>query len=125
MELIKGIKERRSTRKFTDQAVSEEEIREIVSAAAYAPSWKNTQTAHYIAIINQAKKQEIADTCVMGFAGNQRIIGQAPVLIVETTVNMKEMVLFLPPRAHTGSPTMRVWREKLSVWLPGKKVWEL
>ena len=87
MELIKGIKERRSTRKFTDQAVSEEEIRAIVSAAAYAPSWKNTQTAHYIAIINQAKKQEIADTCVMGFAGNQRIIGQAPVLIVETTVN--------------------------------------
>ena len=86
MELIKGIKERRSTRKFTDQAVSEEEIRAIVSAAAYAPSWKNTQTAHYIAI-NQAKKQEIADTCVMGFAGNQRIIGQAPVLIVETTVN--------------------------------------
>ena len=32
MELIKGIKERRSTRKFTDQAVSEEEIREIVSS---------------------------------------------------------------------------------------------
>ena len=92
MELIKGIKERRSTRKFTDQAVSEEEIREIVSAAAYAPSWKNTQTAHYIAIINQAKKQEIADTCVMGFAGNQRIIGQAPVLIVETTVNERSRI---------------------------------
>ena len=90
MELIKGIKERRSTRKFTDQAVSEEEIRAIVSAAAYAPSWKNTQTAHYIAIINQAKK-----------------------------------VLFPPPRAHTGSPTMQGWRVKLSVWLPGKKVWEL
>ena len=126
MELIKGIKERRSTRKFTDQAVSEEEIRAIVSAAAYAPSWKNTQTAHYIAIINQAKKQEIADTCVMGFAGNQRIIGQAPVLIVETTVNeRKETVLFPLPRAHTGSPTMQGWRVKLSVWLPGKKVWEL
>ena len=38
MELIKGIKERRSTRKFTDQEVSEEEIRAIVSAAAYAKS---------------------------------------------------------------------------------------
>ena len=34
MELIKGIKERRSTRKFTDQAVSEEEIRAIVSAGS-------------------------------------------------------------------------------------------
>ena len=39
--------------------------------------------------------------------------------------DMKEMVLFPPPRAHTGSPTMQGWRAKLSVWLPGKKVWEL
>ena len=67
MELVKGIKERRSTRKFTDKAVSEDDIREIVATAAYAPSWKNTQTSRY--------------------TGNQRIIGQAPVLIVETTVN--------------------------------------
>ena len=87
MELVKGIKERRSTRKFTDQAVSEDDIREIVATAAYAPSWKNTQTSRYIAVVNPEKKQEIADTCVMGFAGNQRIIGEAPVLIVETTVN--------------------------------------
>ena len=47
MELIKGIKERRSTRKFTDQAVSEEEIRAIVSAAAYAPSWKNERDGSF------------------------------------------------------------------------------
>ena len=85
--------------------------------------------SHYIAIINQAKKQEIADTCVMGFAGNQRIIGQAPVLIVETTVNERSGYerdgSFPPPRVHTGSPMMQGWRAKLSVWLPGKKVWEL
>ena len=85
--ISKGIKERRSTRKFTDQAVSEDDIREIVATAAYAPSWKNTQTSRYIAVVNPEKKQEIADTCVMGFAGNQRIIGEASVLIVETTVN--------------------------------------
>ena len=35
------------------------------------------QTSRYIAVVNTEKKQEIADTCVMGFAGNQRIIGQA------------------------------------------------
>ena len=40
MELVKGIKERRSTRKFTDKAVSEDDIREIVATAACAPSWK-------------------------------------------------------------------------------------
>ena len=87
MELIKGIKERRSTRKFKDKPVTEEEIREIVATAAYAPSWKNTQTSRYMAVVNPEKKQEIADTCVMGFAGNRRIISQVPVLIVETTVN--------------------------------------
>ena len=91
MELVKGIKERRSTRKFTDKAVSEDVIREIVATAAYAPSWKNTQTSRYIAVVNTEK----------------------------------ETVLFPPPRAHTGSPTMQGWRAKLSVWLPGKKVWEL
>ena len=89
MELVKGIKERRSTRKFTDKAVSEDVIREIVATAAYAPSWKNTQTSRYIAIVNTEKKQEIADTCVMDLISSviTRIIGQAPVLIVETTVN--------------------------------------
>lgn len=57
MELVKGIKERRSTRKFTDQAVSEDDIREIVATAAYAPSWKNTQTSRYIAVVNPEKSR--------------------------------------------------------------------
>lgn len=128
MELVKGIKERRSTRKFTDQAVSEDDIREIVATAAYAPSWKNTQTSRYIAVVNPEKKQEIADTCVMGFAGNQRIIGEAPVLIVETTVNERSGYerdgSFSTSKEHTGSPTMQGLREKPSAWQPGKKVWE-
>lgn len=86
MELIKGIKERRSTRKFTDQAVSE---RRFVRLLAQQPTHQAGKIHRQptTRVINQAKKQEIADTCVMGFAGNQRIIGQAPVLIVETTVN--------------------------------------
>lgn len=35
--------------------------------------------------------------------------------------DMKEMVLFPPPRAHTGSPTMQGWRAKLSVWAAWEK----
>ena len=45
MDLIQGIKERRSVRKFKDTPIPREIIREIVEIASYAPSWKNTQTA--------------------------------------------------------------------------------
>ena len=55
MELVKGIKERRSIRKFKEQKVPRELITEIVDTARYAPSWKNTQTARYI-IIDDAEK---------------------------------------------------------------------
>ena len=41
---------RRSVRKFTGEKVSRQEIEKIVSLAAYAPSWKNTQISRYIAI---------------------------------------------------------------------------
>lgn len=89
MEIIEGIKTRRSVRKFADQPVEEETLREIVEAAAFAPSWKNTQTTRYLAIYNDEKKKEIADTCVCGFLGNQRIISQAPVLVLELTVDKR------------------------------------
>ena len=47
MEALECIKTRRSVRKFTEEAVSREQMAEVVAAAAYAPSWKNTQTARY------------------------------------------------------------------------------
>ena len=42
MEALECIKTRRSVRRFTEQPVTREEIEQIVAAAAYAPSWKNT-----------------------------------------------------------------------------------
>ena len=40
MELIQGIKERRSIRRFQEKPVPREVLREIVGTAAWAPSWK-------------------------------------------------------------------------------------
>ena len=48
METIQCIKERRSIRKFQDRKVPHEVINEIIEAAAYAPSWKNTQVTRDI-----------------------------------------------------------------------------
>ena len=87
MEAIECIKTRRCVRKYTDQPVARETIAEIVETAAYAPSWKNTQTSRYLAIMNPETRREIAENCVLDFAGNKRIIEGAPVLVLLLTVD--------------------------------------
>ncbi len=50
MDTEKAISARHSVRYFTDQIVSEQDLRELVTAAQQAPSWVNSQPEHiYIA----------------------------------------------------------------------------
>ena len=77
MQTLDAIKTRRTIRKFTEEPVSHEVIEKIVEASAYAPSWKNTQTA---------LKDRIAREAVMGFEWNTGIILGAPVLVVLASV---------------------------------------
>ena len=86
METIKCIKERRSVRKFQNKKVPHEVINEIVGAAAYAPSWKNTQVARYIVTEDQEKMNKIADSCVLGFEYNIDTLRNAPALVVVTMI---------------------------------------
>ena len=86
MDLITGIKERRSIRKFQDKKVPHEVIEEIVNVAAYAPSWKNTQIARYIGVTDKEKKDKLADNCMLGFAYNQKTTHGAPALVVLTMI---------------------------------------
>jgi len=57
-EIIHG---RRSIRKFTDQAVSNEIIEEIIDCARYAPSDTNSQTWEFIIIKNTDKIKKIEE----------------------------------------------------------------
>ncbi len=87
MDLITGIKERRSIRKFKDKKIPRELLEEIVNIAAYAPSWKNTQIARYIIVDNDAKIKELAtEKCAYGFAGNVSTMEQAPAIVLLTYV---------------------------------------
>ncbi|MCQ4636918.1 nitroreductase family protein [Anaerovorax odorimutans] len=86
METIKCIKERRSVRKFQDRKVPHEIINEIVDAAAYAPSWKNTQVTRYIVTEDQGKMNKIADSCVLGFEYNIDTLRNAPALVIVTMI---------------------------------------
>lgn len=51
--------ERRSIRRFTEQEVAIEDIRELIDCARYAPSDTNSQTWEFIAIVNREKIKEI------------------------------------------------------------------
>lgn len=87
MNAIECIKTRRSIRKFTDRAVEASVIAEVVNVAAYAPSWKNSQTTRYIAVLDKDLKNKLASECMMGFEYNVGTANGAPTMMVITTVN--------------------------------------
>ena len=82
-ECVRG---RRSVRKYKGDSVPEEVVREVVTIASFAQSWKNTQTTRYIVIENKELKDELAQTCMMDFQLNRDNVSSAPMLIVVTTV---------------------------------------
>lgn len=85
MELLEGIRGRRSIREYTDQDVPLNIIEEIIADAAYAPSWKNSQTTSYIAIKNKAILEQIKNEGLMGFAPNQKRVNDCNTLVVVLT----------------------------------------
>lgn len=89
MNITEGIKTRRSIRKFKADKVDASVISDIVSVSTYAPSWKNSQTTRYVAVLSEDVKNRIADECMMGFEHNNGITKNAPAIMVITTVNCR------------------------------------
>lgn len=85
MELQTCIEQRRRVRKYKNQSVPRELIREIIKAATFAPSWKNSQVSRYYVAEGNAKKE------LASYLGefNGRNVQDAPVLIVSTVVNKR------------------------------------
>ena len=54
------INSRRSIRKFTDEEISDETIREIIASALKAPSACNSQCYYFVAVKNKAMIEKIA-----------------------------------------------------------------
>lgn len=81
-ECIKG---RRSIRKFKETPVDHALLEEIIETASYAPSWKHTQIARYIAV-EGALKDQIASECTVAYPNNGAIMASAPLLIAVTCI---------------------------------------
>ena len=75
MDALECIKGRRSVRRFTGEAVTKDDVLKVVESARFAPTWKNSQTVRYIAVLDAAVKDRIAAEGLGGFAWNAQIIG--------------------------------------------------
>jgi len=87
MNTVDCIKTRRSVRKFTEEKVPHEVLEQLVELSRWAPSWKNTQIARYVAVEDEALKSRIAEEATIPW--NEGIIKGAPVLMVMTYVEKR------------------------------------
>ncbi len=84
MQTIETIKSRRSIRKFKEDQIPHQVLEQVIQAAVYAPSWKNTQITRYIAIESGAIKEKIVESDLPEF--NKKIIQNAPLLMALAVV---------------------------------------
>jgi nitroreductase len=60
--MLDMIKKRRSIRKYTDQAVTDEQVRQLLEAAMAAPSGSNVQSWEFIVVRDPDLKKQLAQT---------------------------------------------------------------
>lgn len=125
MNTIDCIKSRRSVRKFTEEKVPHEVLEQLVELARWAPSWKNTQIARYVAVEDEALKNRIAEEATIPW--NEGIIKGAPVLMVMTYVEKRAATsgtaALAPARATAGRTLTAVLRQRPLSWQPMSWGW--
>ena len=77
MDLLEVIKTRRSVRKYKSKAISEEDLKKILTAAQLAPSAGNKQPWRFIVVRDKKTKEKLGE-----IARNQTWISDAGVIIV-------------------------------------------
>ena len=57
MDLIES---RKSVRKYSEQHISDDVLKQILNAGRLAPSWMNVQSWHFVVVKNQATKEMLS-----------------------------------------------------------------
>lgn len=89
MDAIEMIKERRSIRKFKNEKVDRETMKEIIELSRWAPSWANYQIARYTLVDDDATIAKLANDGVKGFVYNMKTIQSAQGIAVLSYVKGK------------------------------------
>ena len=89
MDGIAMIKERRSVRKFKNEKVDRNTMKEIVSISRWAPSWANYQIARYTLVDDEETIKKLATDGVKGFVYNINTLKNAKGVAVLSFVKGK------------------------------------
>lgn len=89
--LLDLIRKRKSVRKYTDKAISKEDISKCLEAARQAPSACNGQPWKFIVVDDPALKNRLCDKAFSGAYSTNKFTKSAPVLIV--VISEKEKFL--------------------------------
>lgn len=89
MDAITMIKERRSIRKFKNEVVDRNLMKEIVDVSKYAPSWVNYQIARYTFVDKEDIIKRIAKEGVNGFVYNIDTLKEAKNVLVLSYIEGK------------------------------------
>lgn len=85
MELKDVIENRRSMRKYQEsKKIDKDILEELIRAAQYAPTWKNSQTGRYYAVISDEMLLKFRKECLAEYNRNNTI--NASAVIVTTFV---------------------------------------
>ncbi|MFA7109662.1 MAG: nitroreductase family protein [Sphaerochaetaceae bacterium] len=89
MDALELLVDRRSIRSFTDKKVERDLMKEIIEAAAFAPTWANFQVVRYNIIEDENIKRRIGEEGYQGFKGNMATLNNAAGVVVLSYVNGK------------------------------------
>ena len=91
MDILEGIRTRRSVRRFSEKPVEEEKLQTILEAVRMAPSWANLQCWRFVVVREKEAREKISEFSFvksffspLGYKANpsKKGIAEAPVVIV-------------------------------------------
>jgi len=80
MDTLTCIRERRSVRKFKPDPVSKEDLKKVLEAVQWSPSWANTQCWELVVVDEPEVKKQLQDCLPAGNPARQAVV-DAPYLI--------------------------------------------
>ena len=99
MEFLNVIKDRRSVRRFKQDAISDEMIRELLDAACLAPSGRNCQPWRFVVVKSLSCRKQLAK------AVPQPFVTQAPLVIAVCEYQKQRAEELFKARSFFPSPT--------------------
>ena len=88
MQVFEAIEKRASIRDYQETAVPDDKLNRVLEAARLAPTGGNRQEVKFVVVRNKELRAKLAEA-----TGNQKHVGQAPVLIAAVSTGPERMML--------------------------------